>query len=278
MSPSGRLARLLGMAGDARPAPRTLVVVAHPDDEVIGAASLLPRLGHAAFVHVTDGSPPDLADARAAGYDTREAYAAARRRELLAALALAGIGPEQARTLDIPDQHASFELVRITLALLELIWELRPEVLLTHAYEGGHPDHDATAFAAHAARALLAATGDVAAPLVAELAGYHAGNDGAMRTGEFLPARGRPTVTVMLDDAARDLKRRLFAEFATQARVLEAFAIGAERFRPAPRYDFSRPPHAGRLFYERFEWGVTGERWRALAADASARLGIAEPA
>lgn len=274
MSAAGRLARLVGAAGAASPAPRTLVVVAHPDDETVGAASLLPRLRDATFVHVTDGSPPDLADARAAGYDTREAYAAARRRELLAALALAGIAPERARTLGVPDQHAALHLAGIARALLELIHELRPEVLLTHAYEGGHPDHDATAFAIHAARALAAA--GRRPPLVVELASYHAGPDGAMRTGEFLPARRRPAVTITLDPPARALKRRLFAAFASQARVLQAFAIGIERFRAAPRYDFTRPPHAGPLLYERFPWGITGERWRALAADARAELGIAE--
>lgn len=275
MSAAGRLARLVGAAGAASPAPRTLVVVAHPDDETIGAASLLPRLRDATFVHVTDGSPPDLADARAAGFATREAYAAARRRELLAALALAGIAPERACTLAVPDQGAAHHLAGIARALLERLHELRPEVLLTHAYEGGHPDHDATAFAVHAARALAAAAGR-RPPLVVELTSYHAGPDGAMRTGEFLPARRRPTITTTLDPAARALKRRLFAEFASQARVLRAFAIGVERFRTAPRYDFTRPPHDGPLLYERFPWGITGERWRALAADARAELGIPE--
>ena len=46
----------------------------------------------------------------------------------------------------------------------------------------------------------------------------------------------------------------------------------AERFRPAPNYDFTRPPHAGQLFYEKFNWGMTGEQWRALAGRALQRL------
>ena len=65
---------------------------------------------------------------------------------------------------------------------------------------------------------------------------------------------------------------------ATQARVLAPFPLGPERFRSAPRYDFSRPPHPGPLHYERADsgatWGIDGARWRAEATAAARRLGL----
>jgi hypothetical protein len=36
--------------------------------------------------------------------------------------------------------------------------------------------------------------------------------------------------------------------------------------RPAPLYDFTKPPHAGKLWYESLGWSMTGRRWRELAA------------
>jgi hypothetical protein len=43
-------------------------------------------------------------------------------------------------------------------------------------------------------------------------------------------------------------------------------------FRPAPDYDFSQPPHSGKLYYEHFDWGMSGERWRLFAAGARRTL------
>jgi hypothetical protein len=65
--------------------------------------------------------------------------------------------------------------------------------------------------------------------------------------------------------------------FSTQRQVLTSFPIGTERFRLAPHYDFTAPPHDGRLFYENFPWGMTGERFRRLVGDALLACGL-EPA
>ena len=61
--------------------------------------------------------------------------------------------------------------------------------------------------------------------------------------------------------------------FASQLHMLRNFPVDVERFRPAPAYDFTSAPHPGRLYYENFDWGVTGERWRRLAEEALRTLG-----
>src|SRR3954466_10614255 len=68
---------------------KLLLVVAHPDDDILGAGALLARLPWTRIVYVTDGAPRDGRDARGHGFAGPEDYAAARRREALAALALA---------------------------------------------------------------------------------------------------------------------------------------------------------------------------------------------
>jgi LmbE family N-acetylglucosaminyl deacetylase len=258
-------------AGSSVDAAGVILVVAHPDDEVIGAGGQLARLLGAGVLYVTDGAPRAVGHALAAGYPTREAYAQARRREAEEALALAGIPPERIYGLAIADQQASTVLAELTRRLARFFLEHPVHVVFTHAYEGGHPDHDATAFAVHGACALIARGGGHALEIL-EMAGYHAGSHG-LSTHAFLPNDGEP-LTIELDAAQRNLKRRMLACHVSQSRMLSHFGVEVERFRPAPRYDFAAPPHAGGLWYEQFNWGITGALWRRLASEAGRALGL----
>src|SRR5690348_1358125 len=87
---------------------RVALVVAHPDDETIGAGAQLARLRHLTLVHVTDGAPRSGRDAAAAGCASPHDYAALRRRELAAALAAGGARAERIVALAYPDQESVF--------------------------------------------------------------------------------------------------------------------------------------------------------------------------
>jgi LmbE family N-acetylglucosaminyl deacetylase len=229
-------------------------VVAHPDDETVGAGVLLSRLPDVWIVHATDGAPRDPRFMARSFSGNREEYAGARRRELEAALALAGIGPDRLRCLDVADQEAVFEIPRLAEGIARAVREIEPRVILTLAYEGGHPDHDAVALA------VQKVAGGIE---VIEMPLYHAGSEG-MIVQEFLP--GPPGVRLVLTDQEKDLKRRMIESFATQQETLQAFLPPRdERFRPAPIHDFTRPPHTGRLQYEVWGFPLTGAQWRDAA-------------
>lgn len=253
---------------------RVLLIAAHPDDETIGASVVLTRESSLHVVHLTDGAPrePGLWPA---GIETRESYAAARRDELTRALDVAGVASDRRLAVGLVDQECATDLPLLVRHLVRLVEELRADVILTHAYEGGHPDHDAAAFAAAAAAELLARAGRHP-PAVWEMALYHAGA-GRLITSEFLPERedaphaSRP-VTAWLSPEQRLTKDRMIACFATQREVLGLFPTDVERFRPAPRYDFRHPPHEGPLWYEQLGWPMTGDRWRRLARAATSAL------
>jgi LmbE family N-acetylglucosaminyl deacetylase len=246
------------------PLPRTLVVAAHPDDETAGLGSRIGRFSDLTILHVTDGSPLDLRDARTNGFDSRQPYASARRMELKRALQCCGVKAAEALTLDVIDQRACFHLPDITIAIAHHILAFRPELILTHSYEGGHPDHDACAFAVHTA---VEMTG---LGQIGEFASYHAGAEGVVAS-DFLPGP-EPVFTCHLTAGEREVKKRMMDAFFTQRTVLEMFSPDVERYRPAPAYDFTLPPHPGRLYYENFEWGVNGERFRELARRAVAEF------
>jgi len=252
--------------------PQISVIVAHPDDETIGAGARLKRLARASFIYITDGSPYDLTDARAAEMTNRDDYRAARKQELNTVLGMAGIDAKQVRCLGCVDQQASFAMLDLTLTVFGLLQSLGSEVVLTHPYEGGHPDHDTTALAVHGACRLLERRYG-RAPLILEMASYYS-SAGIMETGNFLPDSATSPVTAILAPEERRFKEQLFGCYRTQARVLQSFQVELERFRVAPNYDFTQPPHYGRVHYENYDWGITGERWRKLAAKSWGDLAL----
>lgn len=252
---------------------RALIVAAHPDDESIGAGALMRYIESPFVVLLTDGAPRNSTDAAARGFASASAYAEARRRELLAALVLAGVPGERCLALNVPDQEASFRLGESALRLREIFIETAPESVLVPPYEGGHPDHDSAALAAHAASALLQREGRPS-PALIEYASYHL-LDGRLVSSEFLPRDGFEAITVILTEEDRRIKTVMLERFVTQNGMLRSFTVEKESFRPAPPYDFTLPPHQGSLYYESFDWGVReGARWRELAREALSGLGL----
>lgn len=257
---------------------RWLVVVAHPDDEVLGCGALLSRLADVEVVHVTDGAPRDGDDARRHGFDTPADYAAARWREARAALDLAGVPEARHHGFGVADQGAAHRLGEIARRLAPHVE--RADAVLTHAYEGGHPDHDAVAFAVHAATRRRGGR-----PIV-EMPFYHAGPDGWVRQ-LFLPVLDAapfppspagggscpaPVEEHVLTPAELALKRRMAACHATQGGTLSSFDLARETFRRAPAHDFARLPHDGDLLYERHGWNLDRAGWLAAVRSAEAEL------
>jgi LmbE family N-acetylglucosaminyl deacetylase len=250
---------------------RVLVVVAHPDDEAIGAGAVLRGLPGVTVVHVTDGAPLDDTYAKGRGYESREAYAAARRNEVVAALSVIGLPEDRVRSLGLVDGEAAFHLVELCHKVADLFDELEPDVVLTHPYEGGHSDHDSTAFAVHLAAGMLLRQGQKA-PIILELTSYH-NYRGYRRFFSFLPTFKSSRIrTVYLSDEDQRVKREMFDQFSSQLPVLEKFPLEVERFRQAPRYLFTVPPHDGELDYERLCRRITGAEWRANAERALEEL------
>lgn len=157
MSPSAPIAVALGgrpawrhlpsVGWEPRP-ERLVVVVPHPDDEVLGCGGLIARqaraVGDVVVVAVTDGES-------ARGFADPE-LAELRRREQLAALDALGVAPEATVRAQLPD-GAVAERTGELAALLSTL--AKPGDLLVAPWEGDcHPDHVACG-----AAALVAAAG-----------------------------------------------------------------------------------------------------------------------
>ena len=199
----------------------------------------LPKLG---LVTVTDGAPRDPYILLAAGFRSSRQYADVRAREAAAALELLNRDITPVVNLGVPDQRAVFNVVKIARRLVQILRTNPFDVLVTHPYEGGHPDHDATALAAHAACLILAEAGSTP-PMLVEMAGYHL-VDGVEVHGDFMcnPAAGA-VESFPLSEVEGNLKRRMFACHASQSNVLADSPLEAELFRRAAlRSMTGRPP------------------------------------
>ena len=225
---------------------RILIAVAHADDETLGCFSVLlssPE-SEVRILHATNSAPLDPRYALKAGFTSVAEYEAARRAEMFDALATAGLDAGCWTHLAIPDQGAPGNAA----AIREAVVRMQADRIFTHAYEGGHPDHDAVAFAL---RGL---------PNLWEFPLYHASADGVFEASTFI--EGEAEVTVDLSLEHQQAKRRMLDCFRSQQQVIERFPIHRELFRPMRDYDFSKPPHAGPLYYEIRQHGWTWPEWR----------------
>jgi N-acetylglucosamine malate deacetylase 2 len=254
---------------------RVLVLAAHPDDETIGASTVLARSRGCSVAYLTDGAPRDSAFWTGGRYASRSDYAKVRRDEAIRALRIAGVSGERIHWLEAVDQEAVFAIEALVERFKLLLDSSPTNIVITHPYEGGHPDHDTAALVAH-----LAIAGQSRRIGLFEMTSYHA-RDGGCVVGEFLACE--PNVWEAIDtktgksrsalsEEDRDRKRRMLKEFISQQPVLKDFPVDRELLRRAPTYDFSQPPHEGKLWYECMRWPMTAKRWRELAAEATARV------
>jgi LmbE family N-acetylglucosaminyl deacetylase len=234
---------------------RTLVLVAHPDDESAGCGALLQRMREPIVVVATDGAPGDRYFW--GSYGSRLHYASLRREEASAALASAGIneivflaGASGAGEKFV-DQELYCALGEVVSELSAVVNRYRPETVLTMAYEGGHPDHDVCSF-------LGAVLGRQYGLPVWEFPLYHRLASGPMIWQRFLLPSDDEETVLQVAPAEAEIKRRMLSAYVSQGSFLAQFGLAIERFRPQPTYDYSEPPHPGKLNYETWQWPMTG--------------------
>jgi LmbE family N-acetylglucosaminyl deacetylase len=241
---------------------RTLVLVAHPDDECIAFGALLQRMREPLVVIATNGSPADPYFWKQHG--SREAYAALRRREALESMRCAGV-KDVVFLADLPggealvDQELFRNLWPAFDLLADMIRRRMVAALLTLAYEGGHPDHDSCSFLA-AQLAKLSLLPCWEAPL------YHRNPDGTGTYQDFVALTGEE-VDVQPTPEEEERKRQMCRAYASQGDFLTHFKLTPEIVRPQIAYDYMRPPHEGRTNYEVWQWNMTAQQVSRAFAD-----------
>jgi LmbE family N-acetylglucosaminyl deacetylase len=237
----------------------TLVLAAHPDDEVIMCGALMQKMQKAVIIFSTDGAPRHEGFWRK--YGSRQAYADVRREEARLALdAVTACPVFLADRVDggIADQELFRSLPAAIAAVEKIAASVEPNCILTPAYEGGHPDHDAACFMGWV-------VGQRSSVPVWEAPLYHRRADGASAPQTF-PELAGTEVELRAERGTLQKKIEMLRAYKSQGLVLDGFRPDVESFRPLASYDFTRPPLPWKLNYEHWGWGISGAEVSAAFA------------
>jgi LmbE family N-acetylglucosaminyl deacetylase len=223
---------------------RILILVPHPDDEIVAAAASIGRakaMGAETFTfYLTDGC---IAQETMWPWrrGTHDAAVARRRAEGERAAALLGVTPvgwsrRPARALwrELSQVHAEIEAA---------ITAHRPDQIWLPAYEGGNPDHDG-----------LNGLGPLLAKHVGVLEFAEYNFVGGKARAQAFPAPNGAEQTIALTAEEQRRKKALLEVYASERGNLTYVGIERECFRPLAAYDYRQPPHSGTLWYARFQW------------------------
>jgi LmbE family N-acetylglucosaminyl deacetylase len=222
-----------------------LILAPHPDDEVVACCAAIGQARAAgAAVRVIFLTHGCLARETMWPWarDSYDAVVARRRAE--AEAVLAELGVEAAGWSDLPARELWRRLpeaeaeVRATMAGFDVDQVWAP------AFEGGNADHDG-------ASALAARLADDGVSVL-EFAEYNLA--GGRAHSHAFPAPNGTERVLTLSPAEQAAKRRALAGYASERGNLGYVGVAREVMRPLPAYDYAAAPHAGKLWYARFQW------------------------
>ncbi len=247
---------------------RVLVLVPHPDDEIVGFCAAIGRAkaeGAEIFaLYLTNGC---------IGIEERwpwqrKAYKAdvdRRRAEAEKAASLLGIKPVGfARRAS---RSLRFEMDEAAREIKTAVESHKIDQLWIPAYEGGHADHDVLSGLCAAlfpeekrrkarlgneiADAFRAPTGHLLDSIL-EFSEYNFAG-GVARSQNFPAPNGTETI-LRLSGEEKAFKKEALALYVSEQKNLGYVETNRETFRPLALYDYSKPPHKGTVWYARHQW------------------------
>lgn len=226
-------------------AARVLILVPHPDDEVVGFCAAIGRaqtMGAKIFaLYLSHGciAKEDLWPWQRLSYDSRVAKRLSEAEEVANLLGITPTGFSNR-----PTRRLRRELPAVAKEILKSVSDYAIDQIWVPAYEGGHADHDALNG--------LCAKMKVFLPPVLEFSEYHFANK-EKHAQDFIAPNGTEAV-LRLSPKERMFKEMVLGLYASEKKNLDYVQTEKEVYRPLAAYDYAKPPHEGPLWYARFQW------------------------
>ena len=234
-----------------------LVFAAHQDDEVLGLGLTLARhrsnRDRVTVVFTTNGAGGNWKEGNA----VKRAVAATRFKEACTALAVIGIDAAEIICLGFPDAGLHRYIPEASQDIATLIRAIVPRAIYVHAMEGGHRDHDVTAFIVQevSTRLLIGPVFEWA-EYNSEAPGGQPISDARFASDPYVPDfECTPTP---FDQGEFTRKQEMLAQYASQAVSIRYYPFRSEILRNArPIHLLPRLAHFTRLSQARLR-SLTG--------------------
>lgn len=223
---------------------RVLILIPHPDDEVVACAATMGRAraaGAQVFaLYLTHGclARKTMWPWQRKDYEKTVARRRAEAEEAARFLKITPIGwssrPARYLWRQMGGAHAEIQSA-VAAHNIDQLW--------VPAYEGGNPDHDALNALAQKFKDRIG---------VLEFAEYNFFG-GKANSHQFPYANGSEQV-IEMTESERAAIRAALEIYKSERSNLNYVAVERECYRPLSDYDYNRPPHPGKLWYTRFQW------------------------
>ena len=218
-----------------------LLIAAHPDDELVGAAFIIKKILLKKNLIIFFPTNGVLSKEEMWFWDKRKYQEKKKLRNKEMKKSLQYLGVKKFFKQNIPTRKLKENIEKTFKKINLLIKNWKIDTVFCPAYEGGHQDHDVSNFICSRLRNNYK---------VFEYAEYNF-SKGKINCNEFV----KPTkneVTIKLSEREKREKMELLKIYNSEKGNLDYVKLDKECYRKLYDYDYSKPPHPGRLFYRRF--------------------------
>ena len=221
-----------------------LFIIPHPDDEIVGSCSIIRRHKCDAkkifLFFITNGV---LSKDHVWFWkkDQIEKMVKIRKKELKLSLKMLGL--EDYFFQNIHTRTLKEKISETYNKIKKIIQLKKIDTIFCPAYEGGHQDHDVSNFICSRLRN---STG------VYEYAEYNF-SKGRINCNKFVKST-KNEITIKLSEKEKKEKIKFLKIYNSEKGNLNYLHLNEECYRKIYNYDYTKPPHHGKLFYRRFSF------------------------
>ena len=223
---------------------KVLLIFAHPDDEIVGLFTFINRKKKRGISFVTFFLTNGVMPREKMWFFKRNSYSSILSQRILEMKkSMTAIGIKNYTYQNIPSRTLKDNIEPSIYRINKLINKHKIDTLFAPAYEGGHQDHDAANF--------------ISSKFVNKLSVYEYSEynffSNKVNSNHFINLSGKEN-NIYLDEHEKKEKIEALKIYESEKMNLNYLSFDKECYRSLLKYDYSKPPHSGILFYRRFSW------------------------
>ena len=221
-----------------------LFIIPHPDDEIVGCCSIIRRYkseGKKIFLFFTTNGVLSKEHIWFWKKNQIEKMVQIRKKEMKLSVKMLEL--KNYFFQNIPTRTLKEKINETYDRIRKIIQLKKIDTIFCPAYEGGHQDHDVSNFICSKLSNLCD---------IYEFSEYNYFNKKINCNSFITKNKNQKTLTLSYEE--KSFKKKCLEIYQSEKKNLNYIEIDSESFRPIINYDYSKPPHAGVLFYRRFSF------------------------